>query len=62
MGNIASHDGVSACVGGPILVVVQSVGVMAVAIGKWLGTALDSTVKAPAQTQPGGIGDVDCRL
>ena len=52
IGNIVSHAGVSACFGGPILVIVQSVGVMTVAIGKWLRTALDAAVKAPVQMQP----------
>jgi len=55
VGNIASHPGVSACVGGPILAAMQSVGAIAVAVGKWLRNALDSTgAAAPAQAQPIG--------
>ena len=55
VGNIASHPGVSVCVGGPILAAVQSVGAIAVAVGKWLRNALDSSgAAAPAQAQPRG--------
>lgn len=53
VGNIASHPGFSACVGGPILAAVQSVGALAVTVGEWLRNALDSA-GAPAQAQPGG--------
>jgi len=50
VGNIASHPGVSVCVGGPILAAVQSVGAIAVAVGRWLRNALDSAAAAaPAQ-------------
>jgi hypothetical protein len=55
MGNIASHPGVSACVGGPILAAVQSVGAIAVAIGEWLRNELDSAgATTPAQARPSG--------
>lgn len=55
MGNIALHPGVAACVGSPTLVqhAVQAVGAVAVAVGKWLRTALNSAAtKAAAQAQP----------
>lgn len=42
VGRIASHPGIAACVGGPILVAVQAVGTIAVAIGEWLRDELDS--------------------
>jgi hypothetical protein len=55
MGNIASHPGVSACVGGPILAAVQSVGAIAVAIGEWLRNELDSAgATTSAQARPSG--------
>ena len=57
VGNIASHPGVSACVGGPILAIVQSVGAIAVAVGKRLRNALDSAAApAPAQTHRQAVG------
>jgi len=58
VGNIASHPGVSACVGGPILAAVQSVGALAVTVGEWLRDALDSA-GAPAQAQPSGRRTTD---
>jgi len=54
VGNIASHPGVSACVGGPILAAVQSAGVLAVTVGEWLRNALDSAAAAPEQAQLSG--------
>jgi len=54
VGSIALHPGVAACVGGPTLAphAVQAVGAVAVAVGKWLRTALNSAAtKAAAQTQ-----------
>jgi hypothetical protein len=54
VGSIALHPGVAACVGGPTLAqhAVQAVGAVAVAVGKWLRTALNSaTTKAAEQAQ-----------
>jgi len=54
VGSIALHPGVAACVGGPTFTqhAVQAVGAVAVAVGKWLRTALNSAAtKAAAQAQ-----------
>ena len=56
VGNIASHPGVSVCVGGPILAAVQSVGAIAVAVGEWLRNALNSAEAAPAQAHSQAVG------
>ena len=56
VGHIASHPGVSACVGGPILAAVQSVGAIAVAVGKWLRKGLDSAAAAPMQAHSQAVG------
>jgi len=54
VGNIASDPGVSVCVGGPIFAAVQSVGAIAVAVGEWLRSALNSAAAAPTPEQPSG--------
>jgi hypothetical protein len=53
VGSIALHPGVAACIGGPSAQhAVQAVGAVAVAVGKWLRTALNSAAtKAAAQAQ-----------
>ena len=50
VGSIALHPGVASCVGGPTLAqhAVQAVGAVAVAIGKWLRTALNSAAAKAA--------------